>query len=155
MTERRAEKTTGAPGALAWRTHFFQRHRADDRNQRAPARDFLLACPTAVRAKLVAVIKAVADAPPPRFSGGGKWEAMHDEMGGFYEIRVDGPQRRHYRLFCLLERDGASLGLGGPSLVVITGMDKTFRTAFSKRDYRLVRSLRQEYLGRNPRSVGT
>ena len=62
---------------------------------------------------IVAVVKAVADAPPPAFSGGGKWEAMHGEMSGFYEVRVDGPKRRHCRLFCFLERDGASLGLGG------------------------------------------
>lgn len=26
---------------------------------------------------MLAVLKAVADAPPPQFSGGGKWEAMH------------------------------------------------------------------------------
>jgi len=31
---------------------------------------------------MVAVLSAVADAPPPAFSGGGKWEAMHDEMAG-------------------------------------------------------------------------
>ena len=47
---------------------------------------------------------AVAAAPPPAFSGGGKWEAMHGEMSGFFEVRVDGPQRHHYRLFCVLER---------------------------------------------------
>jgi hypothetical protein len=41
-------------------------------------------------------------------------------MAGWYEVRVDGPNRHHYRLFCVLERDGMSLGLGGPSLVLIT-----------------------------------
>ena len=46
---------------------------------------------------------------------------MHDEMKGHYEVRVDGPQRRHYRLFCLLEQDDGTLGLGGPSVVIITG----------------------------------
>ncbi len=101
----------------------------------------------------MAVVTAVADAPPPAFSGGGKWEAMHDEMAGFYEIRVDGPQRRHYRLFCLLERDGNKVGLGGPSLVLIAGMDKAFRTTFLSSDYEAIRKLRREYLARNPRSV--
>jgi hypothetical protein len=63
---------------------------------------------------MVAVLHAVRDAPPPAFSGGGKWEAMHDEMAGFYEVRVDGPQRRHYRLFCLLEQDNAHQEARGP-----------------------------------------
>ena len=31
------------------------------------------------------------------------WEAMHGEMGGYYEIRVTGPGREHFRLFCRLE----------------------------------------------------
>jgi hypothetical protein len=43
---------------------------------------------------MIAVVKAVADAPPPAFGGGGKWEAMHDEMAGFYGCRqVFGVQR--------------------------------------------------------------
>jgi len=84
----------------------------------ASQRDFLDACPTKVSATMIAVVRAVADAPPPAFSGGGKWEAMHGKMGGVYEIRVDGPNRHHYRLFCLLERDGAHFGLGGPSLIL-------------------------------------
>ncbi len=102
---------------------------------------------------MLAVVNAVADAPPPQFSGGGKWEAMHDEMAGYYEIRVDGPKRHHYRLFCLLERDGGSVGLGGPSLVLICGKEKPFRTVLSARDYGEVRRLGSEYLARRPRSV--
>lgn len=45
------------------------------------------------------------------------------------------------------------LGLGGPSLVVITGMEKTFRTKLSERDYARVRQLGDEYRSRVPRSV--
>jgi hypothetical protein len=30
---------------------------------------------------------AVAAAPPPQFSRGGKWEAMHGDMTGYCEIR--------------------------------------------------------------------
>ncbi len=49
-------------------------------------------CPTNVRATIFAVLDAVADAPPPRFSGGGMWEAMHGDMAGFYEVRKQGPR---------------------------------------------------------------
>ena len=74
-------------------------------------------------------------------------------MAGSYEVRVDGGNRRHYRLFCVLERDGARLGLGGPSVVVLTGMEKPFRTTFTERDYARVRQLGDEYRSRVPRSV--
>jgi hypothetical protein len=78
---------------------------------------------------------------------------MHGTMAGYYEVRVDGRDRRHYRLFCLLERDGASLGLGGASIVVLAGMEKPFRTTFTERDYARVRQLGDEYRSRVPRSV--
>lgn len=136
-----------------WRIHFFRRHKDDDRAQSVPGRDFLDACSTPVRAKLLAIITAVADAPPPMFSGGGKWEAMHGDMSGFYEARTDGENREHFRLFCVLEREGAGVGLGGPSLVIITGMRKAFHTTFTNKDYEQVRALGLEYLNRNPRSV--
>ena len=32
---------------------------------------------------------------------------MHDDMAGYHEVHVDGPDRTHYRLFCLLEPDDA------------------------------------------------
>jgi hypothetical protein len=136
-----------------WLIHFFQRHVADDPTACVPAREFLDRCPTKIAATMVAVVKAVADAPPPAFSGGGKWEAMHGAMSGFYEVRVDGPGRRHYRLFCVLDRDGAKVGLGGPSLILITGKDKPFRTTLSNADYDDVRRLGREFLSRCPRSV--
>jgi hypothetical protein len=97
--------------------------------------------------------KAVADAPPNAFAGGGYWEAMHGTMAGYYEVRVDGRDRRHYRLFCVLERDGARLGPGGPSVVVLTGMEKPFRTTFTERDYARVRLLGDDCRRRVPRSV--
>jgi hypothetical protein len=136
-----------------WRVHFFQRHKQDDPGRTVPALEFLRGCPTKVEAMMVAVVKAVAEAPPPAFSGGGKWEAMHGEMGGFYEVRVDGPKRHHYRLFCLLERDGAKVGLGGASLVLIAGKTKPFMTVLSKADYAEVRALGAEFQKRTPRSV--
>ena len=141
--------------SLPWRIHFFQRHPSHDSRCTVPGRVFLLACPPKVRMTFVAVLDAVAAAPPPAFSGGGKWEAMHGTMAGFYEVRVDGPNRHHYRLFCLLERNGDAVGLGGPSIIVIAGMDKPFRTVLSEADYASVRALGDEYRSRRPRSVST
>jgi hypothetical protein len=50
-----------------------------------PGADFLDGCPAKVRGTVLAVLDAVAEAPPPAFSGGGKWEAMHGNMGGWYD----------------------------------------------------------------------
>ena len=98
-----------------------------------------------------AVLAQVAAAPPKRFAGGGYWEAMKDDMTGWFEVRVDGPRRHHYRLFCPLDYDAADRRK--PLLVVICGLDKPFRTELSAADYRDVRDLGEEYLRRNPRSL--
>ncbi len=93
-----------------------------------PAIDFLDGCPGKVAANLLAVLDAVAEAPPPQYSGGGKWEAMHGSMGGFYEVRATGSQREQFRVFCLLENaDSEGLarrGLDAPAIAVITGLRK-------------------------------
>ena len=81
------------------------------------------------------------------------WEAMHGDMKGIFEVRVDGPNRHHYRLFCVLERNGDEVGLGGPSIVLITGKDKPLGTKLSKAEYADVRRLVDEYRFRSPRSV--
>lgn len=47
------------------------------------------------------------------------------------------------------------LGLGGPSIVIIAGKDKPFRTKLSPADYAEVRALGDEYRSRTPRSVVT
>lgn len=135
-----------------WRIHYFQRHPDDDPSTIAPARTFLEACPVPVKAHLRAILTAVADAPPPRFAGGLQWRAMRDEMRGYYEVRDRyGPWL--YRVFCILERSGAAVGLGGSSIVLITGMKKRNESAFSGADYRRVRWLGEEYRSRTPRSV--
>ncbi len=152
MAAKKKKQPKGVP-PTPWLIHFYQRHADDDPKQGVPGRDFLATCPDKVRQTMLAVLTAVADAPPPAFSGGGMWEAMHGDMSGFYEVRVDGPKRRHYRLFCVLERDGESLGLDGPSIVIITGMSKPFRTTFRERDYKAVRELGGECKKRKPRSV--
>jgi|GEM_PF-3319012 len=63
----------------------------------APALEFLDACPGKIDAEFAAVLDAVAAAPPPQFSGGGKWETMHGNMGGWHEIRLTGPSREQFR----------------------------------------------------------
>jgi hypothetical protein len=98
-----------------------------------------------------AVLAAVAAAPPKRFSGGGHWVAMHGDMTGWFEVRVNGPQRHHYRLFCLL--DYVAQGIDKPLLVVIDGRDKPFLTVLTAADYAAVRDLGEEYRKRNPRSL--
>jgi len=138
-------------GPTAWEILVFRRHRDDDPAESCPAESFLLACPDAVAKDLFSIVEAVAAAPPPRFPGGGLWEAMHDSMRGFYEARTRGPDRRLYRLFCILERDAP--GFDGPSVVVIGGLSKPVVTAFSDADYAEIRRLGDEYRRRSPRSV--
>jgi len=62
---------------------------------------------------------------------------------------VDGPQRGHYPLFCLLDYEAE--GRDKPLLVVIDGRSKAFRTTLSDEDYAQVRALGTEYRARNPR----
>ncbi len=125
-----------------WLIHFFQRHKAEDPDRSVPAIAFLNACPEQVAAEIHAVLDAVAAAPPPRFSGGGKWEAMHDDMAGLYEVRV-AFQTHNYRLFCCLERDAQDLG--GSSIVALGGLKKPRRQPAAPRDYRLVRGWADEF----------
>lgn len=111
-----------------------------------PAIEFLDGVPLKVRAEMQAVLEAVAAAPPPAFSGGGKWGVMHGDMAGFYEVRVRGADRRNHRLFCILERDAADLG--GSSIVVIDGLSKSVRHAADVRDYRRAQRYRGEFFTR-------
>lgn len=125
-----------------WLIHFFQRHRDDDRRQATPTIDFLETLPDKVAAEIQAVLEAVAAAPPPLFSGGGKWEAMHGDMAGLYEVRVQGGGANH-RLFCLLERNGDDLG--GPAIVCLGGLTKPVRSAANPRDYRRIKLYADEF----------
>lgn len=131
---------SGAPEP--WRIHFFQRHPQDDPDRAVPAMEFLDEVPTNVAARLHAVLDAVAAAPPPSFSGGGRWEAMHGTMAGFYEARV-ASSGKNYRLFCILERDADDLG--GSSLVCVSGLSKPARSAARERDYETARRFRAEF----------
>jgi len=130
---------------------FFQRHPDDDPAERAPGREALNSYPTKVRATMRAVLAEVAASPPKRFAGGGYWEAMKGDMSGWFEVRVDGPKRHHYRLFCRLDYEAKDRSK--PLLVVISGLDKPFRSVLSDGDYARVRDLGEEYLRRNPRRL--
>lgn len=130
---------------------YFKRRRVDDPTEAVPGQAFLAGCPTKVRATMRAVLVAVAAAPPKQYSGGGYWEAMKGDMTGWFEARVDGPKRHHYRLFCRLDYEAENATK--PLLVVITGLDKPFRTELSESDYAGVRRLGDEYFCRNPRSI--
>ncbi len=137
---------------MAWDVVYYK---ASDES--VPAIDFLESCPMKVAANLIAVLDAVAEAPPPRYSGGGKWEAMHGSMGGYFEVRATGPGREQFRLFCILENaDPTELsrrGLPSPAIVVLTGLRKPWRTKFSERDYRAIRVLGNEHRSNVPARI--
>jgi hypothetical protein len=139
---------------MAWDVIFYATAEGS-----VPGADFLDECPAKVRGTILAVLDAVAAAPPPAFSGGGKWEAMHGEMGGYYEIRVTGPGREQFRLFCMLEnaeeRTLTARGLRGPAIAVITGMRKKTRTVFNDRDYSKVRRLGNDHIAQTPRRIAS
>lgn len=139
---------------MAWDIVFFE---AADGS--VPADEFLRACPKKVRARLLATLDAVAEAPPPRFSGGGRWEAMHGAMGGYYEVRAQGPGREQFRLFCVLENaeppELRRRGLPRPAIAVLTGLRKPWMTRFSDADYRRVRRLGTQHRANIPRRIAT
>ena len=122
-----------------------------------PALDFLDSCPGKLEGEFTAVLDAVAAAPPPQFSGGGKWEAMHGDMTGYYEIRLTGPSREQFRLFCLLENgtddELVKRGLIKPAIVVIDGRRKPWRTVLSAADYRAVKKVGEEHKRQFPRRI--
>ena len=130
-------------------------YRTDD--EVVPADDFLDGCPTKVSAQFAAVLDDVAEAPPPRYSGGGRWEAMHGSMGGYYEVRAQGPRREQFRLFCILENGAPEemtrRGLSRPTIAVITGMRKPWMTPFSEHDYEAVRRMGDDHRGQHPRRI--
>ena len=140
---------------MPWGVVYYRTH-----NDEVPAEDFLDSCPSKVEATILAVLEAVRAAPPPAFSGGGKWEAMHGSMSGYYEIRVTGPGRKHYRLFCVLDNGSpqelAARGFREPQIAAINGMVKDHMTEFSDSEYRTnVRNLGDDYLTTLPRRIAS
>ena len=132
-----------SPTRRPWLIHFFQRASVDDVGESVPTIEFLDGLPPKVAAEVHAVLDAVAEAPPPAFSGGGKWEAMHGDMAGCYEVRVQGGGMNH-RLLCLLLRDADDLG--GPSIVCLGGLSKPRREKADPKDYRRIMGYRAEFM---------
>jgi hypothetical protein len=130
-----------------WRIHFFQRHSDNDPGRLVPTVEFLDSVSPTVAAEFQAILEAVATAPPPAFSGGGKWEAMHGEMAGFYEARTSGGnasgRQMNHRLLCLLVRNMEELG--GPSIVALGGFSKPVRSPANRRDYETIRRYAAEF----------
>jgi hypothetical protein len=90
----------------------------------------------------------------------GKWEAMHGNMGGYYEVRVTGPGRTHHRLFCRLdngtEAELRKRGFDRPQIVAINGLAKPNAKLFTDAEYKKhVRDLGDDYLSKLPRPVAT
>jgi hypothetical protein len=140
----KAARSTGA-----WDPHFFKR--TDPlADPSVPALAWLESVPDDVEAEIMATIDAVAGGPPPQFRGGLRYQPMHGDMTGWFEVRTK-YQKRLYRLFCLQDRKAP--GLARPALVMVTGDDKPSESAFSKAFYQSVRALGTEYLASDPRSV--
>lgn len=139
-----------APRPEPWLLHFFQRHPEDDSSETVPALDCFEGWPEKVVAEVRAVLAAVAEAPPPAFSGGGKWIAMHGDMAGHYEVRVRGnPAGTLYRVFCLLDRGGdLNAPPGAGSIVILCGASKQPGQQFSTTEYAVVKSHAAEFLRR-------
>jgi hypothetical protein len=78
---RSGKERVSKQAAGPWLIHFFRRHSHDEPSESVPARDFFESCPAKVSAMMIAVTRAVAEAPPPTFSGGGKWEAAFLPLG--------------------------------------------------------------------------
>lgn len=125
-----------------------------------PADAYLSACPAKIAAGLLAVLAAVRESPPPKFSGGGQWEAMHGTMGGYFEIRKKGPGKLHYRLFCVLDNGSAEelkqRGFRQPQIAVLNGLTKPNGETFSDAEYKKhVRELGDRYRATLPRPIAT
>lgn len=147
----RRTETPVRAGPKATDVHDVVYYKAADGSM--PAKDYIDSCPAGIRAQIRAVAAAVAAAPPTRFAGGGKWEAMHDSMTGWFEIRIDGPPKRsHYRVFCLLDTNGK--GAARPYLVLVDGRTKAFQTTLHEREYMTVRALGDHYRATQPRPIG-
>ncbi|HUY24374.1 MAG TPA: hypothetical protein VMV09_03590 [Candidatus Saccharimonadales bacterium] len=114
---------------------------------------FLDHCPIAIKARMLAVLDAMATALPPAFSGGGFWEAMPTPMTGYHEVSVlgqpRGAARLNSRLFCYLDREGA--GLPQAAIVLLDGRAKPLRSALDEADHAAICQLGDEYRARNTR----
>ncbi len=76
---------------------------------------------------------------------------MHGSMTGWFEIRVSGPGRTHYRWFCLLDYEAKDATR--PLLVIVDGRTKAFRNTLPDTEYAAVRTLGEHYRATQPRPI--
>jgi len=137
---------------VSWDIAYYQ-----NPSGRLPGVEYLDGLPSKLAVRFSAVLDMVAEAPPPQFSGGGYWEAMHAPLTGYHEVRVNGAGRTHHRLFCVLENGSPTelkrRGLANPAIVVLTGMTKPFRTTFSFQEYQQILDIGEEHKSMYPRRV--
>lgn len=130
-----------------WQVEFFK----DPRTGQVPGREFLERIPDEPAAELLATLKAVEGTRPPfAFRGGARWQAMNDEMSGWFEAR-DKHEKLLYRLFVRLDRDPP--GLPHHAIVVIDGDAKRNETAFAADFYADRREQWEVYARTDLRSV--
>ncbi|HST42878.1 MAG TPA: hypothetical protein VLK58_25365 [Conexibacter sp.] len=123
-----------------WTVAFYETARGE-----VPARDFLISCPTPVRATLVKIVATVVAAPPPTFAASHLWHAMHGSMKGLHEAR-DRHGDRLYRLFCVVDAKAILYGHDRRLVTLIDGESKQVRSEMPERVYRRVRGHRDDYL---------
>lgn len=132
------KKSTAPPPAWKgpWDIAFYKGTKGE-----APALSWLRSFPEVVERRMVAIIIAVAQRPPPSFpSSSNEWQAMHTDMGGFFEAR-DQHGQMDYRVFCILDRNHHPR----PTVVLVSGGAKPDGTKMKAWVYREARAFRDEY----------
>lgn len=80
------------------------------------------------------------------------WHSMSRDMKGLYEVRVRN-RNTLYRLFCILDSNGAKYGLGGPALVLVSGGTKPMGQDMPSDVYADAIEYRNRYTATTPRPV--
>ena len=107
----------------------------------APALSWLRSFPEVVEKRLVAIVIAVAQRPPPSFpNSSNEWQAMRTTMGGFFEAR-DQHGKIDYRVFCILDRNTHAR----PTVVLVSGGQKPDGTVMPAWVYNDARAYRDDY----------
>lgn len=147
-----------APALSPDSPHSVEFFKLEESNQSTiPSLEKIAEWPSQAVAKILPILAAVAEAPPTKFAGGGKWEAMHGPCKGMHEIRIKF-NRTHYRLFCVL--DNYADGVDKPLLTVLDADSKPNGTVLPPSRYQELDDLRTAYFmptksGKNIRSLAT
>lgn len=123
-----------------WTVAFYATARGE-----VPAREFLVSCPPTVRGRFFTILRALLDAPPPRFPPSHLWHAMHGSMKGIHEAR-DRHGDHLFRLFCVVDAKAVLYGHDWKLVTLIDGESKRVRSEMPGRVYRRVRHHRDDYV---------